>query len=293
MNKGIKLVSTALLSGAMAAGAGLASAQEIENDWTLDLSVANGVTVGGTTYEGLEAATGIRQISHAGLGEITQDIENGSPVGQDFEASGHVRLQDYDSLENGTITTGHDFELGNANRIYATYSGLTGTHNEDGTLTFDPGGDIALWLDTDSDNDPATGDALELAQFDLVDPSGGSPFDFQGGAGQNATLDLTLQATSLIDEMLFQDENGEPYDHDLTFELINMDALLRDEPEEGDGVSILDVETGGQLNLATEQAPAPTPVVEPHVLALFGFGFVMLAGIGLRGNRRSSRDMVG
>ena len=279
--------AAAVALGALSALVPLSASAVVLDDWNLNLSVANGEMAtgnGGLLLAGLGDATDIDHVALLGVSTITQTVVGGVALGQPFAEEGVLGLTGYVKELDIFPTL---FALGNAMSLYVTFDGLTGTLNGDGTITFDAGvGDIFLYLDDDTDGDPTTGNVLEIAEFDITNPSGGSDLDFFGGAGANATIDVTLEVISTIDAGLFTDTDGNDLGT-IFLGLANVDALLNSnfpenpdnsgiDDETGNGVTIINVQNGGQLNVA---------IPEPGALSLVGLGLISLA----LWNRRKKR----
>ena len=170
--------------------------------------------------------------------------------------------------------------------VFFEFTALAGTLKFDETIAFTPGsGTIKLWIEDDADSSSSTGDVLELAEFMIIAPSGGSDLDFFGGGGQNATIDITLMQTSGI-AGLYTDMNGFEFamnDPEVQH-LGNMDALLdpnlNPNPDNtgidpmGNGVSLITVQNAGQYNIKT--------IPEASSMAAFGFGLLGLMGMARR-----------
>jgi len=248
------------------------------NDWNLNLSTVNGTTVGATTFSGLGDATGIDHVNISGTSTVEQTISGGVSLGESFTDNGFLQFDSW-AKETGGLAPSFGSIL-NGYGFYLTFSDLTGTLNSDGSITFDPGvGSVKLWLESDFDGIPTTGDVLELASFSVLAPSGGSDLDFFGGEGANATIDVSLGVESMI-ASLFTDSNDNDLD-EMSFALVNTDSLLQsidtDVDLQGNGISTIVVENGGQYNIAE--------VPEPASLALLGLGM-----IGMSGFRKQKRS---
>jgi hypothetical protein len=265
---------------------GVSTAHAVENDWNLNLSVVNGTTVGATTFDNLGDATDIDHINVTGTATVNQTVVGGSALGQPFVDTGHLQFDTY-TKEGAALTS--QFVNPNGHALYLSYVGLTGTLNADGSITFDPGsGVVQLVLDSDLDANPATGDVLVLATFDIVAPSGGSNLDFFGGTAANSTIDVTLDLVSSV-AGLFTDTLGNEFDPDLTLHLVNTDSLLdpnfSPNPDNsgvdgaGNGVSVIHVQNNGQYNIT---------VPEPGTLALLGAGLFGAAALLRRRNRTAA-----
>lgn len=280
---GAVAVTSLIASGVAQAGL------HIEDNWNLNLELANGGMVD-TTNNGtadtaladLKNSTGIDHLNMVGFSTIRQNVLNGSSLGQQFSDSGVFQFTNFSPEGGGFV---ENLDLGNAGALIGVFSNLTGTLlNPSGNIVFDTGalqlGTIDLMLDFDG-NVTTTFDRFSLASYALIAPSGGSDLDFFGGAGANATLDLSLKITRGIDG-LFTDENDVEYGDD-TIHTVNTDALL--DPNfgggtgidntgviNGNGVSIIHTQNNGQYNLTTE-------VPEPGSLALFTLGLMGLASL--------------
>lgn len=278
-------IATAAFS--IVAALGATSAHAVEDAWRLNLSVVNGTTVGSTTFNGLGDATDIDHINVTGKAVVQQFVQNGSALGQPFVDTGYLQFDTY-TKENAAITS--QFVNPNGYAIYLSYTGLTGTLNPDGSITFDPGsGVVQLVIDSDLDANPTTGDVLVLATFQIVAPSGGSNLDFYGGTAANSTIDVTLDLVSSLPG-LFTDSLGNEFDPDLTLHLVNTDSLLdpnfNPNPDNsnvdanGNGYSLIHVQNNGQYNVTT--------VPEPGTLALLGAGLFGAAAFLRRRSRTAA-----
>lgn len=303
-----KKLKTTLLATAAAVAMGLsatsASALSVLDAWQIDLTGANGVAftvdrgdlgVAGaaTAFSGLGTRTNIDHVVLQGTSTVTQTVAGGSPIGQPFTDSGFLALTT-SVPEGGGI--GAFLPLGDAMGLYFEFVGLTGVFNADSTITFDAGsGSIRLVLDSDTDGDSSTGDILELATFDIIDPSGGSDVNFLGGANPTGTIDITLLQTSEFGatplvSSIFKDSsgNGLSINDPFNLHLGNVNALIDDNfdpnPDnsgvdgDGNGDAIIYVQNGGQYNVTT--------VSEPGTLAALGLGLLVLGGMTARRRRR-------
>lgn len=261
------LVGAGLLVAAMSAGATPLSG------WRLNL----GDFAGGVN------ATNIDYANINGASNVVQNILHGSPVGQSFTDSGFLGFSSYQEV-GGFFPEGFALPTG-YHSMYLSFSGLTGIFNPDNTITFNPGsGSINLWLDSDTDANPATGTVLKLASFAVVAPSGGSGINFFGGAGGTATIDVTMHETYALDPNLFEDSAGNPVSPTWNLFLPDVNSLLNPHVNPnpvynldafGNGTANLSLLNGGQFNITT--------IPEPGTVALAGVGLLgLLAGMKRR-----------
>lgn len=281
-----RLMAAGTVAAIAALSAQPASAATIVLDaWQVNLATINDEGV----FTGLSTSSNIDHVNVVGSQTtVEQQVVNGSALGQDFEESGILQWVNVSPEGGGAV---QNFSLGTASTLYVSFTDLTGTLNNDGTITFDPGsGDIGLFLDSDGDLDPTTGTVQRIASFALVEPSGGSDLDFFGGTADNATVDITLDLIDVIDDDLFLDAAGNPLDAlSLTLHLVNTDSLLdpnfTPNPDnsgvdaDGNGVSLIHVQNNGQWNIAQVVVP------EPSTIGLLAFG---LSALGLFMKRRRS-----
>lgn len=265
-------IAVALLFGAPAA-----NAVAVLNSWNLNLSLL-GV--------GASDATNIDYIDVTGKATVYQNVVGGVALGQSFTEDGYLQMPTYHK-EGSALTT--NMGLGSYSELFLLYTGLTGTLNGDGSVTFDPyGGTVQLVLGQDGNTTVDPGD-LVLANFDVIAPSGGSDLNFYGGAGANATVDVTLDLLNTYNNLdLFTDQFNNPIDPGFFLHLVNVNSLLdpnfSPNPDNsgidanGNGVSIIHVQNAGQYNIAR--------VPEPGVLALLATGLLGL--VGTVGKRRRS-----
>lgn len=280
-----RTITAIALAGAMTLGAQSAQAVVLDG-WNLNLSVANGQNVGGFIYNGLTDITNVNQFSIGGQSTVVQQFQGGSPAGQSFTDDGFLQFNQY-TQEGNAFNFDVSASLGNATTLFLEFTGLTGTFNADGTITFDAGvGSIGLYLENDANNDSSDGNALLLASYDIVDPSGGSDVDFFGGANPTGTIDVTLEQTAGF-AGLFTDQNGNDLDLPFVFQLVNVNAQQPTggpdfflDPVTGDGFAIVDpISNDGQFNISI--------VPEPGTLGIFGVG---LLGLGIAAARRRRRE---
>jgi len=262
------------------------AAPVVLESWNFNLTVANGLSWdnGKGTIAGLTDATLIDRISLQGGSTIHQNLLAGSPFGQTFTDTGQIFLTDYFKEPGTKFTPPSFFNLPGAYNMYFKFTALTGTFNPDSTISFDPAsGKVSLILDNG-----LTGGAdrfKDLADFDLIAPSGGTNLDFTGGANDNGHVDVTLSEVGPLIAGLYT--GGGATDGPPTLHLVDVDALL-DGPRHftGPGCSgsvdgptctlvTFDVTNGGQYNLAHPAVP------EPGTLSLLGAGLLFL-GFGKR-----------
>jgi len=274
----------AAAAGALVVGvAGPANAVPVIIDgWNLNLSVATGV------FAGLSNATNVDFVDVNGNSTVTQTLLGGVPINQPFTDTGTLQLADYHKEPTGSFTS--SFGLPGNDVLYFKFTGLTGTFNPDGTLSFNTTASSPIQLILDNQG----GSTETLANFNVVPPSGGSGFGvFFGGAGPNATVDISLQESSGI-AGLFTNSLNQPLSLATTLHLVNVDALndptFNPNPAFSGGApcnattggvgctsAIVHVNNGGQYNLAVNVVP------EPGTLSLLGGGLLLL---GFAGSRR-------
>jgi len=295
MNSMNKSLATVGMAVGLALGATSASAAVI-NAWQLNLDLLNGVVLSdNSVISGATDAVNIDHIVVNGKAVVEQTVVNGTALGQPFVDTGYLQLLS-NSKESGGAVANLDFGTADGDQVfgYFTYDSLTGTLNNDGTITFDPlSGTVKLWVENDGDLIPTTGGVLEIAEFNIIAPSGGSNLDFFGGTASNSTVDITLDVASVTTGFasFFLDSSGDENNPitQVAFHLINVDSLLDPNfnpnpdntgvDEDGNGVSIIRVQNAGQYNL-TQKVP------EPSMLGVFGLGLVAM---GFAGRRRSSK----
>ena len=288
------------LSAAVALAGGLTmmagGAQASVDNWDFNASLING----NNGFIGFGDQTGITDINISGQSTVVQTFLNGSADGQPFTDNGQLTWTSYNAAPGGSGNGGVPVNLlglGNSAAIYLDFSGLTGIFNDpDGTpgngdefITFDPGaGIIRLVVDADDNtfgNNPGT--ELVAATFEIKAPSGGSDIDFFGGLAPSATIDVTLEIVSQLNDginFLFEDENGNPLQDPFSVALANVNAVIDPNtnpnpnplvcPPVGLCDSTLVVNNGGQFGFGI--------VPEPATLGLMGAGFIVLGAVARR-----------
>lgn len=266
-----KFATTLAAAGLMLATVGAKA--DIISGWHLNLS----------NFAGGGDAVNIDYANINGKSTVVQNIAFGSPVNQTFTDNGFLAFTGYQEV-GGFFPDSFQLPTGYRS-MYLTFSGLTGKFNAGNTITFDQGsGQVNLWLDSDTDANPATGSTIKLASFAVVAPSGGSGINFFGGAGGTATIDVTLHETFQATANLFQDEFGNNINPAWDLELVNVNSLIdpRVNPNPayhldqfGNGYANLQLTNAGQFHLSA--------IPEPGSVALAGIGLLgLLAGIKRR-----------
>lgn len=305
LRKSLLATATVLALGITAPSA---NAVGIEDAWNLNLSLINGLNPHG--WVGL---TDLALNDHLVLdGEtiVDQDVVSGNPLGQSFTDRGFLSVIGRNPEGGGgfdpTLVHLNPVSNGFGMNLFFEFTGLTGTLNLDATISFDPNvGTIKLWLEDDADGDSATGAVLELAEFTIIAPSGGSDLNFFGGGGANATIDITLEQLSGIDPNLYTDSANNPLGPSpFNLHLGNLDsfidpnflpggtpgggnpnndACIPDNPLPAPpavctGVSVVHLQNTGQYNIETLSQDVP----EPGSLAALGFGLLAFGGMVAR-----------
>lgn len=193
-----KLAAVATLVGSAAIMSAPVQA-EILDAWQLNLPGYAGVSnIGHLVVSGGET-TVTQQLNAAG------EIE----VGSKFTNFGGLYSITYtpESCVGGCDAGGGVVLPNNPENLNYTFSGLTGTVTGYDAAT----GEINYVFDAGvgSAELTITGDSTVLATFTPVDPSGGSLGNFHGGVNTSGTSNLLFALTSVSDDSLFQDKDGE------------------------------------------------------------------------------------
>lgn len=266
------------IGAGLAMGATSASAQLVDA-WKLNLSVLNGLALGpsGDLITGAVTASNIDHLVINGKSTVFQDTMNGSALGLGFLDNGYLQFLANSRESGGAVVNlnfGTNSVTGDPLFGYLQFENLAGILNADASITFTPGtGAMKFWVEDDGDLNRTTGNVLEIASYELIAPSGGSDLDFVGGAGANATIDVTMKYLSGISN-LFLDSSGASI-QTMVYHLLNTDSLLDQNfnpnpssvPAVGPGVSTIHVQNSGQYNLE-QQVP------EPSTLGLMGIGLL-------------------
>ena len=301
---GMKLRKTLLATVAVLAvgmGSQAANAMSVEDAWSLNLSLINGLNPHGWT--GLTDMSLNDHLVLDGETVVDQTVVSGNPLGQSFTDSGFLNIIGRNPEGGGgfdpTLLHLDPGTNGFGMNLFFEFTGLTGVLNGDATISFTPGaGTIKLWLEDDGDSSSASGAVLELAEFTIIAPSGGSDLDFFGGGGANATIDITLNQLSGIDPNLYTDNGGNPLGPSpFTLHLGNLDSLIDPNfnpnpdnsacipdnplpapPQICTGISTIHLQNTGQYNIQTLEQQTP----EPGSLAALGFGLLAFGGMAAR-----------
>jgi len=273
-------------------------------------------------FTGVTEPTPVSGMSVDGASYVEQQFSGGSPGGQSFTDTGFLQLFSVSSpavdqldgtLANTTTLVG-DNNTSGLNYIYIEFISLTGEVSADSSsFSFDTGatqlGTIRLVVDDDNGVTTANAEtnttpraptfdgycldaacstvdqsAVVLAEFQLVQPSGGSELVFIGGAFVGGTVGVTLIEGTVLSSGLFVDAFGVPFDQTTLLRLINVDATAFATDTSG----IVGGNGTGNFNIANNGTLTVMPIPEPLALGIFVIGLGLIAGAGVVTRRKNA-----